>query len=144
VALKFLRGEAGKKPVEKTVSVTLDTLPDDLARKGGTDKPDEGSVSGADSLDGVEVADLDAQARRQFGVPPRIQGALVSNVEQDSNAAGAGLQPGDVILELNRQPVRNADNAVTLSNKAKGDRVLLRLWRGGSSFFLSVDNTKKK
>jgi serine protease Do len=65
-------------------------------------------------------------------------------VDEDSNAAEAGLQPGDVVVEINRQPVRNADDAVAMSEKAKGDRIRLRVWRGGAMLYLSVDNTKRK
>ena len=69
-------------------------------------------------------------------------------MDQDSNAAEAGLRAGDVIIAINRQPVRNADEAVALSEKAKGDRILLRIWRSGEGrggmLFLTVDNMKRK
>ena len=64
-------------------------------------------------------------------MPGNVRGALVTKVDQDSNAAEAGLHAGDVIVEINRQPVRNADEAVALSEKVKGERILLRVWRGG-------------
>ena len=89
-----------------------------------------------------------AQARREAGTPNDVRGALVTSVDQDSNAGEAGLRAGDVIVEINRQAVRSADDAVTLSEKAKTDRIRLRVWRGGEGhggmLFLSVDNTKKK
>jgi serine protease Do len=144
VKLTLLRGEHGKKPSEKTVTVTLGTLPGDLARRGGRMAPDDDKASGQDSLDGVEVSDLDANSRRQFDVPGGVRGALVTNVDPDSNAAEAGLRQGDVILEIDQEPVRGADSAVKLSEKAKEKWVLLRVWRGGASFFISVDNTKEK
>jgi serine protease Do len=72
----------------------------------------------------------------------------VTKVNEDSNAAEAGLQAGDVIVEINHQPIRTADEAVTASEKAKGDHILLRIWREGEGrggmLFLSVDNTKRK
>jgi len=41
-----------------------------------------------------------------------------------------------------------AENGITavcnFSENAKGDRVLLRVWRQGGGFFITVDNTKKK
>jgi S1-C subfamily serine protease len=79
-----------------------------------------------------------------------VQGALVSNVSQDSNAAEAGLRPGDVILEIDHHAVNSSDEAVQLAEKAKGDQILLRVWsraegRGpGGTRFLVVDNTKHK
>jgi serine protease Do len=143
VKLKVLRD--GK---EKILTATLGELPRELLARSGQAQPNERGKSEKDALDGVEVADLGAQARREAGVPENMRGALVTNVDQDSNAADGGLRAGDVIVEINRQPVRNADEAVALSEKAKSDRIRLRVWRGGEGrggmLFLSVDNTKRK
>jgi len=129
---------------EKTLGVTLGEMPKEgLARIGQTQPGDRGK-SETDALDGVEVTDLDAQTRNDAGVPGSVHGALVTKVEQDSNAADAGLRPGDVLVEINRQPVHNADEAMALSEKAKGDRIRLRVWRGGGMLYFSVDNTKRK
>jgi serine protease Do len=148
VTLKVLHSEPGKSPAEKTMTATLETLPGDVARDGEQSEPRQPEKSTTpDSLDGVEVDNLDANARRQLNLPADVQGALVTNVDEDSNAANAnptGLRHGDVILEINREPVRNADAAVALSNKAKGERVLLLIWRDHGSFFITVDNTKKR
>jgi serine protease Do len=142
VSVKLLRDGA-----EKTMTATLASLPEDLFARGGQSKPGRGQSS-TDALDGVEVADLDARTRREAGIPTTVHGAVVSNIDQDSNAADAGLRAGDVIMEINRQPVHSAEDAVALSDKAKGDRILLRVWRGGEgrggTFFMSVDNTKRK
>ncbi|MFO1475466.1 MAG: DegQ family serine endoprotease [Verrucomicrobiota bacterium] len=144
VELKILRGEEGKKPAEKTVTVTLGTLPDNLAGGPGRMGPDEDNSSDMDALDGVEVSDLDAPTRQQMKIPENVRGALVTSVDPNSNSADADVRRGDVILEINHHAVRNADDAVELSKQAKGARVLLRVWRNGGSFFITVDNTKKK
>jgi serine protease Do len=144
VSLAILRSEGGKKPVEKTIAVTLGTLPSDLAQRGNREAPSEENSPVQDSLDGVEVTDLDANARHQFNIPGSVHGALVTNVEEDSNAAAAGLRQGDIILEINHQPVTSADDAVEMSKKAKGDRVLLRVWHEGASSFIVVNNTREK
>jgi serine protease Do len=147
VTLKYLRGENDKKPEEHTTTVVLGTLPGQTA-SNEDNTPSSGSGSNYDSLDGVEVADIDADARQQYGIPSSVRGAVVTSVDENSNAAEAGLQQGDVLLEINRQPVRNADDAVKLSDKAHGKRVLLRVWtraggQGGYTY-ITVDNTKKK
>ena len=68
-------------------------------------------------------------------------------LDRDSNSAEAGLQTGDLIVEINRQPVRNAEDAVRLGRQATGGQILLKIWRRESNFagtrFLGVDNTKK-
>jgi serine protease Do len=144
VNLKILRSEPGGKPTERNIAVTLAALPGDLtSNHGKRNETNPDADSGEDSLDGVEVTDLDAQTRSQLKIPANVKGALVSNVEEGSTSAEAGLRQGDVILEINRQPVRNADDAVDLSRKAKGELTLLRVWRNGGSSFLTVENAKK-
>jgi serine protease Do len=150
VSLKILRGETGTKPIEKTLTATLADLPQEaLAGRHRGNAPEEGSQQAPDALDGVEVTDMDAAARRQLNIPRTITGALVVNVDPDSNAAQAGLAQGDVITEIDRQRVRNADDAVTLTQKVKGDRLLLRVWSrsgpgAGGTRYLVVESSKNK
>jgi len=127
---------------EKTVAVTLGEMPEEIA--GPTGAPVEKVEPKTDTLDGVEVADLDSRMRRQFNVPASVRGALVTNVEDGSEAFDAGLRPGDVILEMDRKPVTSADDAIAVSRKAKGDRMLLRVWTRGMTHFVTVDNSKRK
>jgi len=149
VTLSILRGENGKKPTEKTITATLGTLPADVNARGD-DTPEQQKDSKYDSLDGVEVADIDSNTRQQYNIPSSVRGAVVTSVDPDSNSADAGVREGDVIQEINRETVRTADDAVRLSDKAQGKRVTLKVWRGsggrngGGSFYITVDNTKRK
>jgi len=133
---------------EKTAAMMLGKLPETLATRGGRRQPGEKGASETDSLDGVEVTDLDSATRRQLNIPSNVHGVLVSNVEESSNAAEAGLRPRDIIMEINRHAVGNAEDAIELSEKAEGETILLRVWRGsggrGGSFYLPVDNSKHK
>jgi serine protease Do len=95
-------------------------------------------------LDGVEVADLNAGARNEFDIPERVHGALVTNVDPSSAAAEAGLTPGDVILEINRHPIHNADDAVRLTEHSETRKTLLKLWSRGGTHLLVVDETDSK
>jgi len=148
VTLKLLRD--GK---EKTITATLSTMPEETLAQGGRFQPGERGQSNTDALDGVEVTDLDevdARTRRHSHIPNDLQGAFVTSVQPDSNSAEAGLQPGDIIVAINRQAVHNASDAVALSEKAKGDQILVRVWRGDTSgrggvmLYLTVDNVKRK
>jgi serine protease Do len=65
------------------------------------------------------------------------------NIDPDSPAAAAGLQPGCVIMEINRKPVTNADEAIEISRQIKSSRVLLRIWSGGGSRYVVIDASKK-
>jgi len=149
--LRLLRPEEGHKPKEHAISVTLVTAREEgaAAEERHPAKGNDAAAPGHDGLDGVEVADLDARARRRLEIPGRIRGALVVNVDQDSNAGEAGLRPTDVILEIDRHPVATAEEAVRLSEKSTADQVLLRVWNstgegGGRTRFVIVDNLKRK
>ena len=132
----------------KTVVVTLGELPGEVAVTDDQNNPDVGEAK-ADALDGVTVADLEPEVRQQLRVPASVHGALVTEVSQDSNSAEAGLQPNDLIVEINRQPVANSEDAVRLCRAARGEQILVKIWRryGPGNFagtrYLSVDNTKR-
>ncbi|HVP66239.1 MAG TPA: DegQ family serine endoprotease [Anaeromyxobacteraceae bacterium] len=67
------------------------------------------------------------------------EGVLVADVSADGPAAAAGLQRGDVILEVNRQAVSKPDQVAKLVAKAKpGDVVLLRVRRGANATFVPI------
>ena len=142
VTVKIIRNAA-----PRTLTVTLGELPKQFAGNSGEPNDADTDTSKMDGLDGVTVADLDRDARQQMKIPDYIQGALVDEVAPDSHSADAGLQKGDVIVEINRQPVADADAAVKLCEQAKDDQILLKIWRRsgerGGTHFLSVDNTKK-
>ena len=127
---------------EKTFAVTLKELPDQMAKAKG--ERDEESSSSNDALDGVEVGDISPAARRQFELPNDLKGALVTRVDPDSVASEKGLKPGDVIEEINRKPITNADEAVEASKHVKNKRTLLRLWSHGGSRYVVVDESKGK
>lgn len=122
----------------ETATVTIAELPGD--------KQSINPASGQDNgvLDGVEVADLDDNARSQFNVPPRVHGALVASVDPDSASAAAGLSEGDVIEEINRHPVRSADDAVKLTEHSETRKTLLKIWTHGVTHFLVVDESDEK
>ena len=101
------------------------------------------SLSGRDegTLKGVVVEDIDAEARHQLKIPSQVKGAVVTQVTPDSAAARAGINPGDVILEINKQAVNSAEDALQLCAKAESKKSLVKLWSRGSKVFVVVDET---
>jgi serine protease Do len=105
-------------------------------------------VSGrADALRGIELGNIDARARNQYDIPAEVRGALVVGVVPDSSAAEAGINEGSVIVEVNRQPVRNAEDARAAARSARGGRLLLRLWTSeggvGTTRYLVLEAARK-
>jgi serine protease Do len=75
-------------------------------------------------------------------VPTDVHGALVTNVDPATPAAAAGLQSGDIIEEINRQPVKDGDEAIKLTANPASKKTLLRIWNQNGSHYLVVDETK--
>jgi serine protease Do len=122
---------------EKTLDVTVKEMPgtEHLAKNDNQKAEDTGT------LNGVAVGDLDSRARQQFDLPANIKGVVVTDVDPNSAAAEAGLKPGDVIQEINRKPVKTAEQAVQMTEKANDKTTLLRVWRNGGSRFVVVDES---
>jgi serine protease Do len=78
---------------------------------------------------GVTVQAVPREALSEFGLKER-RGALVGSVAPDSPAAKAGIEPGDIILEVNGKPVPNRDDLVqTVVGLKPGTTVPLRVLR---------------
>jgi len=122
----------------KTVDVEVKGLPGQ--GQSAANGPSHSDAN--DTLQGVAVTDLNSQERQQFSVPEKIQGAIVTDIAQSSAAADAGLKTGDVIIEINKQPVKSAEDAVKLTSNAKDRITLLRVWSSNGSRYLVVDESK--
>jgi serine protease Do len=87
---------------------------------------------------GVVIQDVNQGLADSFGLP-QPEGALVSSVEKGGPAAQAGIEPGDVILKLNGQPVgRSTELPVEIAEEAPGSTVNLEVWRNHSNRNVSV------
>jgi serine protease Do len=122
----------------KTIQVTVQQLPgsEQLAQNKSGNSTDNGT------LNGVTVSDLDQQARQELKIPENVKGAVITEVQPDSPAAEAGLKQGDVIVEINRHPVKTADEAVRMTENPKDKVTLLRIWSNGGSHYVVVDESK--
>jgi serine protease Do len=88
---------------------------------------------------GVAVQDLDRDTAKELGVKGKAQGVVVTAVEPDSGAEKAGVMRGDVIREINRQPVKSLKDFERVSSGLKkGENVLILIDRRGSAVFLSA------
>jgi serine protease Do len=88
---------------------------------------------------GVAVQDLDRDMAKKLGVNAKTQGVVVMGVEPDSSAEKAGLMRGDVIRELNRQPVNSVKDFEKVSiGLRKGENLLILIDRRGNAVFLSA------
>jgi len=120
--------------VEKTVSVRVGTLDEDV--RASNQSPASDAVPGGKL--GVSIQDLTPQVARSLKLPSTAGGVVVTQVQPDSPAADAGIQQGDVVEEVNHQPVKSAnDFRSALTNASKS--VLLLINRDGQSIYKVVD-----
>jgi serine protease Do len=132
---------------QQDVNVTLAARPSDqeLAKRGRGGAPgqggddDQGQPSG---LEGVSVEDLSPDVAQQLQLERGTTGVVVTDVDESSAAATAGLQRGDVIMQVNRQPVRNANDFDRIVRSSKGTTLLL-VNRGGRRAFVAIEAPSK-
>ena len=121
---------------DKNFSVELG----DLTAGMGLAAAEPAKAADPDVLDGVTVADIDADARKKFELPDGLKGVVIAEIDADSPSAEAGLKVGDVILEANREPLLTSKQAVELSEKLKKEKkVLLRVSTKGASRYVVVE-----
>jgi serine protease Do len=109
---------------EKTLSVKLDEAEASKSAKAAdsTDPEDKASL-------GVAVAPLTPELASRAGLAKDAQGVMIQQVNPDGRAADAGLQAGDVILEVNRQPVQDVNELRTAVRKSPDRPTLLLVHR---------------
>ncbi len=115
----------------QSLTVAVGKLPSERAEENPSVQPAQGKW-------GLRLEDLNPQMARQLGVKVG-QGAVVAGVESGSPADRAGMHRGDVIVEMNRQPVHSASQAAELASKA-GDKkpLLVLVKRDSGSMYLTL------
>ncbi len=87
---------------------------------------------------GVQVDELTPDVRQQLGLASNVKGVVVTTVPDDSAAADSGLQRGDVIEQINRQPVNSVADYQRLIGQFGNQTLVLLINRGGNTTFLVV------
>jgi serine protease Do len=122
----------------RTVNVKLKGRPED---SDVTERnPSEGNAENVpgDPL-GVRVQTLTPDLAQRARVDDDTKGVVVMDVAPDSPAATAGIEPGDVIVEVNRQEVTSVDQyKKAIARLKKGGTALLRVKSGQSATYVTV------
>ena len=116
---------------ERNFNVKLAEMPTETA---SVEKP-EGNPEA--NMQGITVEDVNSRTARQLGLPAGTNGVVVTGVDPNSAAADSGLKRGDVIQEVNRQPVRNAADFERAIRSSK-DQALLLVNRQGNTMYIAV------
>jgi serine protease Do len=129
----------------KTLSITPGELDLEAEANGGRSPQQNGAPEreAPTATDfGMQLEPISPEIARQLDIPRGRGGAIITDVDRGSIAANSGVQPNDVIVSVNRQPVATVSQVTrALQNATAGRPVFLVVWRDGQEYFITM--TKK-
>ena len=144
-----LQMQVGQKRPGETIQLEVlregktTTIPVTLEAMGATPGSASAETEHGKGRWGLSLGDLGEGDRDQLHIPSSVHGAVVEDVQPGSPADNAGLQRGDVIVEVNRHPQQSAaDAAKALSSIPKGEDALVLVWSNGGNTFRVLHPTE--
>ena len=116
---------------QRELAIKLSELPTEQA-ENNNETGDQQKASA-----GVEVANLTPEISQQLNLPPTTTGVVVKSVSLSSPLADSGLRKGDVVQEVNHQPVKNVTDFYNAMHKDAKNPLLL-VNRGGRTLFITA------
>jgi serine protease Do len=118
-----------REKLERIVSIRIGELPDDDGSQ---------QVELRDAELGLRVQRITPETSRRLALSS-IKGVLVLEVQSGSPAEQVGIEPADVIREVNQKPVNNVkDFERAVRQGRRGDRILLLVQRGDNAVFFAL------
>ncbi len=123
----------------EVLKVQLGQLDDTvLARASAVDEPEGVELDQIGDL-GLAVARLSPELKQKFDLPEEAGGVVITEVQESGSAAEKGLQPGDIILEVDQESVSSPADVAERISKAREDGynvvTLLIQREGGQQWF---------
>lgn len=123
------------------LTATLDEFDtDENAKNNDPESGDSNDPTkqGQDGKLGLSLQPLTEEMSRQLKVPAGTEGLVVTDVDETGVAAEAGVARGDVIMEINRKPVKTVEAVQSALNSAGDKPILLLIARGNQVIYLTV------
>ena len=131
VKVEVLRGGA-----DKTVELALGKFKDQQVASAETGQQEEDGTASAKL--GATLAPITPTAREQLQLDDSVNGVVITSLEGNGKAADAGLEVGDVILQVGTTKVTSPADVDTAIKQTKTDAVLLQIERQGAKIFVGV------
>jgi serine protease Do len=114
----------------KTVDVIISEMPGEVV---------QASTKAFDNqLKGVQVQNVTETLKGELGIPKRVAGVVVTDIEEDGPAEGV-LMRGDIIMEINRDRINNIKDYEAAVSKIKSDEnVLLLIFRKDAALYITL------
>lgn len=123
-----------RKGKRKKIDITVGELKEDQADSSSS------ASSGINQKLGITVQELTLELAKTLGIDDH-EGLIISNVASASPAAAAGLERGEIILEINQKPVKTVREFYDILEKIKaGSNILLLTKREKHTRFVVVKN----
>ena len=120
-----------REGAEKVLTVKIGKLPEE--KEAAVD-----TVKEATNKLGMRIQEITPELAKQFGLE-KSEGVIVAEVERSSPGFEAGLRRGDIILEIDRLPIKKMDDyEKQINKKKKGETLLLLVKRGDSTTFFTI------
>ena len=115
---------------QQTLDIKLGELPGERTAAAGTDPAGKSDL-------GLTVQPVTPDVARQLDLK-NPTGVVITRVDPSGPAAEAGLQRGDVIVEVDRTPVKSVDDFEKLTAKSSSKQVLMRVQREGTAMYVAL------
>ena len=140
------------KNASKTGQITIKELDEKTEKAQDAEDNDkfdksEGAEAGGEDLLGMEVLPINPQLRARLQFDDKKSGLIILNVRNNSEAAKRGLQRGDLIIDVNSEPVKSVAELKTAFEKArKSGRkfALLKISRKNEDAFVTLPLSEGK
>ncbi len=124
---------------KRKVTVKLDELaPDRTARRDGRGGSSDSTGGDDRTALGIAVAPITPELARRYDLPRNAKGVFVEDVDPDGRAADAGIQQGDIIEQVNREPVNTVEELRNAVRRSPDKPLLLLVNRDGREIFVTV------
>ena len=112
-------------------------IPEERPSRPGEESSPEADGSDSGRL-GIAVQPLTTALARELGISADTQGLVVMEIDPSGPAADAGIQRGDVIEQVNQQPVRSVADLRSAIERSGKDPLLLLVNHRGTTIFVTI------
>ena len=129
--------EIRRNGADQTIDLALGKFKDEQVAAVATGSPQEEDGTASAKL-GATLAAITPAARGQLALDDSVSGVVITSLEGDGRAADAGLEVGDVILQVGTSKVASPTDVDDALKDVKSDAVLMQIERQGARIFVGV------